>query len=569
MRILLLCHSFNSLTQRLHVELRERGHAVSVEFDINDAVTREAVELFRPDLVVASFLKRAIPEEVWRRVRCLIVHPGIRGDRGPSALDWAILDGAERWGVTLMEATAEMDAGPVWAWREFPIRIATKSSLYRHEVTQAALACVLDAITMIADGAAAAPGERDSHSPRSVCDALPPLRPLCGRAHRTLDLARDPDERVLRVVRSADGDPGAVATLFGRTVRVFDAHPAPGLAGKPGEPLARCGPAAAFATADGAVWIGHVKEDGSRRLKLPATVLFATETAALPLCAGYPMIDYSEKPGVGYLAFPFYNGAMGTQACRDLAAAYRTALARPTRVLVLMGGEDFWSNGMHLGLIEAADSPAEESWANINAVDDVVRGVIETQDRLTVSAMRGNAGAGGCFLALAADEVWMAEHVVANPHYKDMGNLYGSEYWTYLLPRRVGAANADRLTKVRWPIGIAEAERLGLVQRRLPAGRDAACSEIRRLAEALADAPDYAARLAAKQARRRADEAAQPLQSYRDAELDRMRRNFFGFDPSYHVARYNFIRKIGKSHTPLTLAVHRSQRGRRPAVPAD
>ena len=39
MRILLLCHSFNSLTQRLHVELREAGHEVSVEFDVNDAVT--------------------------------------------------------------------------------------------------------------------------------------------------------------------------------------------------------------------------------------------------------------------------------------------------------------------------------------------------------------------------------------------------------------------------------------------------------------------------------------------------------------------------------------------------
>ena len=82
----------------------------------------------------------------------------------------------------------------------------------------------------------------------------------------------------------------------------------------------------------------------------------------------------------------------------------------------------------------------------------------------------------GC--ALAADEVWMAEHVVANPHYKDMGNLYGSEYWTYLLPRRVGDANAKRLTEIRWPIGIAEAERLGLVQRRLPAGRDEARAEI-------------------------------------------------------------------------------------------
>ena len=563
MRVLLLCHSFNSLTQRLHVELHERGHMVSVEFDINDAVTREAVELFRPDLVIASFLKRAIPEEVWRGVRCLIVHPGTRGDRGPSALDWAILDSAERWGVTLIEATAEMDAGPVWAWREFPMRIAIKSSLYRHEVTQAALACVLEAIAMIADGATPALAAKANAAP------LPPLRPLCSRAHRTLDLARDSIERVLRVVRSADGDPGAVATLFGRMVRVFDAHPAPGLAGKPGEPLARCGPAVAFATADGAAWIGHAKEDGSRQLKLPASVLFATETAALPLGAGYPMIDYSEEHGVGYLAFPFYNGAMGTLACRDLQAAYRTALARPTRVLVLIGGEDFWSNGMDLALIEAANSPAEESWANINAVDDVVRDIIETQDRLTVSAMRGNAGAGGFFLALAADEVWMAEHVVANPHYKDMGNLYGSEYWTYLLPSRVGPANAKRLTELRWPIGVAEAERLGLVQRRLPAERDAAHSEIKRLAEALADAPDYADRLAAKQAHRRDDEAAQPLQTYRDAELHRMRRNFFGFDPSYHVARYNFIRKIGKSHTPLTLAAHRSRRVRHASDGAD
>ena len=55
MRILLLVHGFNSLAQRLHVELIERGHAVSVEYDVNDAVTREAIDLFDPDLVLAAF----------------------------------------------------------------------------------------------------------------------------------------------------------------------------------------------------------------------------------------------------------------------------------------------------------------------------------------------------------------------------------------------------------------------------------------------------------------------------------------------------------------------------------
>ena len=65
MRILFLTHSFNSLTQRLFVELRRDGHDVSIEFDINDAIAEQAVELFKPELIIAPFLKRAIPESIW------------------------------------------------------------------------------------------------------------------------------------------------------------------------------------------------------------------------------------------------------------------------------------------------------------------------------------------------------------------------------------------------------------------------------------------------------------------------------------------------------------------------
>ena len=125
-RILLLTHSFNGLAQRLFAELVDDGHEVSVEFDIADSVSEEAVALFAPDVIVAPFLKRAVPESIWRRHLTLIVHPGIVGDRGPSALDWAIQEGEaeggeRRWGVTVLQAEAEMDAGPVWASREFPL----------------------------------------------------------------------------------------------------------------------------------------------------------------------------------------------------------------------------------------------------------------------------------------------------------------------------------------------------------------------------------------------------------------------------------------------------------------
>ncbi|MBL6946591.1 MAG: hydrogenase maturation protein, partial [Rhodospirillales bacterium] len=149
MRILFLSHSFNSLTQSLFVELTERGHEVAIEFDINDAVSIEAVSLFSPDLIVAPYLRRAITEEIWRNKVCLIVHPGIRGDRGPSALDWAIMNGETDWGVTVLQADAEMDAGDIWAHGYFPMREGTKSSLYRREVTQAALTAVVEAIGKI------------------------------------------------------------------------------------------------------------------------------------------------------------------------------------------------------------------------------------------------------------------------------------------------------------------------------------------------------------------------------------------------------------------------------------
>ncbi|MFW8589099.1 enoyl-CoA hydratase/isomerase family protein [Rhizobium beringeri] len=235
-----------------------------------------------------------------------------------------------------------------------------------------------------------------------------------------------------------------------------------------------------------------------------------------------------------------------------------TAKARALPVLVLRGDADCWSNGIHLGIIESADSAADESWRNINAMNELVREIIVTEDRLVIAAVLGNAGAGGVFLSLAADEVWMREGVILNPHYKDMGNLYGSEYWTYLLPARVGEDRARRVMQARLPMGIDEALEFGLATRRLPGNIDAAEQVLHRAVAELAVSPELAGRIAAKQARRGRDEAEKPLAAYREEELRRMQRNFYGFDPSYHVARYNFIRKTPKSRTPLTLAIHRA-----------
>jgi putative two-component system protein, hydrogenase maturation factor HypX/HoxX len=75
------------------------------------------------------------------------------------------------------------------------------------------------------------------------------------------------------------------------------------------------------------------------------------------------------------------------------------ARKRPTKVIVLIGGRDFWSNGIHLNLIEAAPDPAVESWRNINAMNDLVHAILTMTDRLTIAALYGSAGAGGVMMA--------------------------------------------------------------------------------------------------------------------------------------------------------------------------
>ena len=550
MRILFITHSFNSLTQRLFCELSQRGHEISIEFDIADAVNEEAVALFAPDLILAPFLKRAIPEAIWSRHVCLVVHPGIVGDRGPSALDWAIQQAAPVWGVTVLQAEAEMDAGPVWASATFPLRNALKSSIYRNEVTEAAVRAVIAAVDRYFSG---------NFTPQQVAGKA---HALMTQADRAIDWAQQTTAEILARLNAADGFPGVADQLFGQTCHLFDAWPEAALRGEPGELLGRRQTAICRATKDGALWIGHVKTaDG---IKLPVTLALpaARELPELPL-AGYwksptptwQDISYEEAAGVGFLAFEFYNGAMSTAQCLRLTEAFQWATTRPTKLIVLRGGSDFWSNGVHLNTIEAAESPADESWANINAIDDLAEAILRCETQLTVAALAGNAGAGGCFLARAADFVWARDGVMLNPHYKNMGNLYGSEFWTYLLPPRVGVDGARDIMRHRLPMTAPEAVRLGFYDACLPG--PGFTVDVARRATELAAAPDIAQRLAAKRAKRQSDEAIKPLAAYRQEELQEMRRNFYGFDPSYHVARYHFVTRTPHSWTPRHLARHR------------
>lgn len=558
MKILLLTHAYNCLCQRLHIELSQLGHQVSIEFDINDEVCIDAVERFQPELIIAPFLKRAIPDVVWQNITCWIVHPGIIGDRGPSSLDWAITNQEKSWGVTILQANEVMDGGDIWASENFPMRVASKSSIYRQEVTRAAVKAVQQALINLAD---------NCFKPTPLAEAQAEYqgqwRCLMKQQDRAINWCEDTSEEVIRKIHAADGNPGLLTTLLGQEYYLFNASVDHSLSGEPGTIIAKQFGAIAIATADGAIWVSHLREKPNdkqpRTLKLPATIVLKDQLVNLSLVCpgthGYKEVWHHIQGDIAYLYFNFHNGAMSTEQCQRLLKEYQLLAQSNVSTIMLMGGSDFWSNGIHLNIIEENQSAADESWRNINAMNDICQAIIETTDKFTVAAINGNIGAGGVFLALACDLVAANEEVVFNPHYKSMGNLFGSEYWTYLLPKRVGEEKAQSITQNRLPLGAVQAREIGLID--ICFANDVFLADLIRTVKEITSNAEFDDFIAAKHQQRLTDEAEKPLQQYRDEELKQMKLNFYGFDPSYHVARYHFVYKLPKSRTPSYLALHR------------
>ncbi|MEA2139649.1 MAG: putative two-component system protein hydrogenase maturation factor HypX/HoxX [Solirubrobacteraceae bacterium] len=556
-RVLFLVSAHNSLSQRAYVELAELGHEISVAV-VDSAIAMEAaVARHRPQLIVCPMLKTFIPQSIWEQHRCLVVHPGPMGDRGASSLDWAIELGMDEWGVTVLEANGDFDGGDVWATRNFPTRAVGKSSLYRHEVRHAAIEAIVEAVGKLVGGGVAQ--TLDYGDPRVTGRK----RPLMKQDFRAIDWSSDATDAVIRKIRAAEGHPGVLDDVHGMPFHLFGVHREQALCGSAGEIVAQRNGAICRATVDGAVWITHLKPAvarGRTSFKLPATRalelaghdLDVPEIAVAlhaPLRAEhtYREISYEEDAGVGYLHFDFYNGAMSTEQCRRLRAAYLYARSRrQTKVIVLMGGSDFFSNGIHLNVIEAAGDPGAESWRNLHAIDDVVHDIIQTDSHVVISALGGDAAAGGVPFALAADQVVAREDVVLNPYYQHMGGLYGSEYWTYLLPGRVGAKLSEQLTGAPFePVGTRRAVEIGLLDAAYGATLAEFHAMTRERARQLARDPELRRILDDKRSRRALDEQAKPLQAYRDEEMARSHQSFFGRDSTYHNARWRFVHKVG------------------------
>ncbi len=562
MKIQFITSAFNGMAQRLWIELDRLNHNVHVVIPHSNDYLIKETEKYKPDLIIAPFLTTKIPALIYEKYVCLIVHPGIKGDRGASSLDWAILNNEKKWGVTIIQAVEKMDAGPIWAYNEFNMRSVSKAELYRNEVTQAASKGILQAIENF---------NNPSFKPQPLDYNNSEIKGKWNNKATQKDYLftwNDSADIIIRKINAADSSPGVLINLFGKQYYAYGAHYESLLTGKKGSILAQRDKAICIATNNGSVWITHLKEKGRNKIKLPATIALGNKADEIPINTLSPFkniagktwqeIRFEQDGDIGYLHFDFYNGAMDTDQCQRLTQTIKHAKKNVT-LLVLMGGRDVWSNGIHLNVIEHAKNPAQISWENILAIDDLILEIINSTNHYIISALQGNAGAGGVSLALSADKVVCRKGIVLNPHTKNMG-LYGSEYWTYLLPKRIGYQKAYRFTEDCLPWGVDVALEIGLIDGFFGETNQEFIGYVKEQAQKVKNLPYFDKLIKAKKFQRIKDERNKPLATYREEELNKMYNNFFENDQNYHYHRYCFVNKITNTSSKVVKDLYRSRR---------
>lgn len=556
MRVLLLISAFNSLSQRIFCDLRDRGETVGVTFAINDAQIIKEVIDFKPDFILSPFLKKCIPQSIWKTTPTFIVHPGIAGDRGAHALDWAIMNKERSWGVTILQANGEYDAGDIYVHGTFEMPKGSKASIYRNAVSTLASKLVEELYVSLYDS---------SFLPISQHEHC-----LLGSAHlvmtqldRHIDWENDSTEEMLKKIHSGDSHPGVVDTLLDLECFLYGAHKEATLRGGNKEILAKRDGAICIGTRDGAIWISHLKERKTNSIKLPATYVLKDRLKGVredrlplfvdPKLESFKEITFYQRDEIGYLGFDFHNGAMSAHQCVRLKYAFDHLKLSGIKVLVLLGGADFFSNGIHLNIMEDSKKSDEDGWSNIHSMNETVKSILLCDEILTVSSLHKNAGAGGVFLAIAADHVVVRQGVVLNPHYQTLG-LHGSEYWTFTLPRRIGVEKASELTDASLPISAKNAVQIGLADTLLSENDVEYFDELHHYCTALvADEDQYYELLDAKRKKINDPFFLDEMQSHREKELEQMYPSFYYADSDFNRLRKEFVYKFCPIQTPSYL----------------
>jgi methionyl-tRNA formyltransferase len=232
-------------------------------------VRAEFAEL-KADLAILAFVTQIVPLEVINTPRfgSICFHPSLLPKyRGGSAINWTLIKGETKTGVTIFWPDAGIDTGPILLQKGAEISPDdTTGTLYFNKLFSLGVEAIDEAVDLIKAGKAPRIPQNESQATYD---------PLCRDEHAGITWSR-PVQQVYNLIRGCDPQPGAYTSWQGKRLRVYDCRLHPGQQGKtPGEVVGVESEGFVVAAQGRGIVVKRVRPEGSDK-KISAAEFAAT-----------------------------------------------------------------------------------------------------------------------------------------------------------------------------------------------------------------------------------------------------------------------------------------------------
>jgi methionyl-tRNA formyltransferase len=191
--------------------------------------TQEFLSRYQPDAIAVVAYGKIIPP--WMidlpRLGCINLHASLLPKyRGAAPIQWALIQGERRTGVTTMKIDPGMDTGDIFLQREVQIRDEDTTETLAERLSVLGAELMIETLRRL---------ERGEIVPRPQDHSQATLAPMLKKEHGKIDWAMRAEEIGWRV-RGLRPWPGAYTTFRGKNLHIWAAAPAPSAAAAGADP---------------------------------------------------------------------------------------------------------------------------------------------------------------------------------------------------------------------------------------------------------------------------------------------------------------------------------------------
>jgi len=229
--------------------------------NFKDEAVLEQMRALDADLMVMAYVIIFVPEAARDipKMGSICFHPSLLPlHRGPSSINWPIIGGATKTGLSWFYPTDGLDEGDVLLQKEVEIGPdETLGDVYFKKIFPLGVDSTLEVIEAF----------RTGNPPRMVQDeSEATYESWCRKKDAEIDWSK-PVADVYNLIRGTNPQPGAWTTVNGVEVKIFDARKADG-EGTPGEVVEANGDGVLVQAAGGRILVQRVRPAGEG--KIPA-----------------------------------------------------------------------------------------------------------------------------------------------------------------------------------------------------------------------------------------------------------------------------------------------------------